>query len=627
MSKVNDNRNYERFRRETRSSADTYSRLYLKENERPRYGKVTRIKNASQLRSLLDKDKSTYYDSAHEPVRRVQYIGADEEYAGGWFAQEAERDAGNGKLIRICARAIIAAALVVVCFGSLVMTMGFKALAESEIAGDLRVYYDEFSAFAPGGASPAEEKAEVLPEEDISESDISGTDLSGSDISATDTPAHDTPDEQSASDLSQTDIIAFASECDIRVINAEKLSREKELATTFKAGIDALSSAGMELELYRKVEAGIEYFPASEFAKNRNADISYVVEPTREQLDTVGCHTLRVKAGDKERNVLLIVEDTVAPVVSVTDIEMWLGNTVRPEDFIAEAKEVTPIVVNYLASEPNLTMAGEQVVYLEVSDLSGNKCEMQTALLTILVDTEPPVISGAKDQTITIGDSVSYKKGVTATDNCDGEVKVEVDSSAVNPKKAGTYEVVYTARDKAGNVATKTVKFKFKEKVVVLSTEEQLEKYVNSVAGKIFKSGMSKGQKAKAIYNWCRANIGYSGHSDKSSWKKAAVAGFKNRSGDCYTYFACAKALFEYCGITNIDVIKVRNSSSESRHYWSLINVGSGYYHFDATPRKGGFNGFMRTDAQLKKYSDEHKNSHRFDSSKYPATPTSSYGS
>lgn len=617
---MNDKRYYERFRIESRSSADTYSRLYLKENERPRYGKVTRIKNASQLRSLLDKDKGRYYDGAHEPVRRT------EDYSGGWFAQEAEQEAGSGRALRFCAKAVIFAALIAVCFGSLVMTAGFKALAGSEMAGDLRVYYNEFSAFAPNGDAPVKETVETVTEEDISVTDLSGSDLSGSDASATDAPAQQTaPSEQSPSDTSETDI-RFASECDIRVLRAEELSREKELASTFKAGLDFLSSAGMEIELYRKVEAGTEYFPASEFAVNKSMDISYVVEPTREQLDTVGCHTLRVKAGDKERNVLLIVEDTVAPVVSVTDIEMWLGSTVTPQDFITEAVEVTPIVVNYLTSEPNLEMAGEQVVYLEVRDLSGNKCEMQTALLTILVDTEPPVISGAKNQTITIGDTVSYKKGVTATDNCDGEVKVEVDSSKVNPKKAGTYEVTYTARDKAGNVATKTVKFKFKEKVVVLSTEEQLEKYVNSVAGKIFKSGMSKGQQAKAIYNWCRANIGYSGHSDKSSWKKAAVAGFKNRAGDCYTYFACSKALFEYCGITNIDVVKVRNSTSESRHYWSLVNVGSGYYHFDATPRKGGFNGFMRTDAQLKSYSDGHKNSHRFDSSLYPATPTSSYG-
>lgn len=621
---MSNRREYGRFRVEGRSSEDTYLRLYLKENERKRYGKVLKIKNAGELREVLNKDKEKYFDGSHEPVRKVRGPAPGNEffednYEGEYFEEQAEKG-GCGGFVRFCARTVVAVTLVAVLLCSTVMTAGFKALAGSEMADDLRVYYNEFSDFSPNGVSPAKKTAEA-----VTEGDISGSDLSGTDISATDAPASDAPDTDAPA-ASEADL-RFASECDIRVLNAETLSREKELASTFKAGVDFLFCAGMDIELYRKVEAGTEYFPASEFAKNKNTDISYVVEPTREQLDTVGCHTLRVKVGDKERNVLLIVEDTVAPVVSVTDIEMWLGSTVKPQDFITEAEEVTPIVVNYLTTEPNLAMAGEQVVYLQVRDLSGNECEMQTAVLTILVDTEPPVISGAKDQTITIGDTVSYKKGVTATDNCDGDVKVEVDSSKVNPKKAGTYEVVYTARDKAGNVATKKVKFKFKEKVVVLSTEEQLEKYVNTVAGKIFKSGMSKGQQAKAIYNWCRANIGYSGHSDKSSWKKAAVAGFKNRSGDCYTYFACAKALFEYCGITNIDVVKVRNSSSESRHYWSLVNVGSGYYHFDATPRKGGFNGFMRTDAQLKKYSDGHKNSHRFDSSKYPATPTTSYGS
>lgn len=67
-----------------------------------------------------------------------------------------------------------------------------------------------------------------------------------------------------------------------------------------------------------------------------------------------------------------------------------------------------------------------------------------------------PVISGTADKTFTLGDKIAYLSGITATDDVDGEVDVEVDKSAVDTDTPGTYEVTYKAVDAAGNVATKT---------------------------------------------------------------------------------------------------------------------------------------------------------------------------
>ncbi len=627
---MRENYGYGRFRADGRSGADTYSRLYVQENEQPRYGKVLRIKNSSELRSLLDKDKEKFRNSSGEQPRRIRRMEVKDRYdeeivlVREWetegpgykfyFGEEEEEEEYSGGALnfRLFVKAALAVVLAAICAVSLILTAGFRALDNSEIKDDLSVYYNEFKAFSPIAAVRSGNTAV-----EVSPSAVSGADLSGSDASYTEVVV-----EEGESDTEPR----FASECDVRVLNRKKLSREKELATVFKAGLDSLSSAGLELELYCKIEAGTESIEPSVFAENRNTKIEFVQNPTRAQLDTVGCHVLRVRAEGKERNVLLIVEDTVAPEVSVTDIDIWLGDTVGAEAFVSKAKEISPLVVGYTASAPNFSQVGQQVVYLDVKDISGNSCEMQTALLNITEDTEPPVISGAKNRNVVIGESVSYKDGVTALDNRDGEIRIKVDSSKVNPTKTGVYEVTYTAVDRAGNTTTKTVTFRFGT-AAELDTDVELDKYVQKVAKKIFKSGMTDAQKIKKIYDWCRANIGYSGHSDKGSWKKAAIAGFKKHSGDCFTYFACSKALFEYCGIENIDVVKVRLKDSESRHYWSLVDVGTGYYHFDATPRVGGFNGFMRTDEQLKSYSKNHKNCHRFDESLYPATPKTKYGS
>ena len=149
---------------------------------------------------------------------------------------------------------------------------------------------------------------------------------------------------------------------------------------------------------------------------------------------------------------------------------------------------------------------------------------------------------------------------------------------------------------------------------------------MNALAQKVYNQiitdNMSQMQKAFAIYRRVRGNIAYTGSSDKSSWEVGAYQAFKKRSGDCFNYYAAGKALLNIAGIQNVDIVK--SDTSHSRHFCSLINVGNGWYHFDCTPRKGGGNFFMLTDAELAAYSESHNNSHIFDSSLYPARATES---
>lgn len=239
-------------------------------------------------------------------------------------------------------------------------------------------------------------------------------------------------------------------------------------------------------------------------------------------------------------------------------------------------------------------------------------------LITVQVDTEPPKIEGAHDQTIYIGDTIAYKKDITVTDNRDNNVKLEVNSSAVNSKKSGTYNVIYKATDNSGNVATKTVTLKVIERpiVAITATKDDLDSLADTVLATIITNDMSKVQKAKAIYDWTKHHISYVDNSDKSDWVKAAIQGIKKGSGDCFVYFSTSQELLTRAGIENQEVIKTTGN-----HYWSLINCGEGWYHFDTTPRFGGGEFFMLTDAQIEEYSKKHDDSHVWDKTKYPATP------
>lgn len=238
-------------------------------------------------------------------------------------------------------------------------------------------------------------------------------------------------------------------------------------------------------------------------------------------------------------------------------------------------------------------------------------------------DKESPVITGVTNKTITVGDTISYLSGVTVTDNVDKDIEVEVDASQVVLGTPGEYTVIYKATDKAGNYMQVEATVTVLEKQT-LSEEENSENYANLkyLAGLILKriltDDMSDMEKLGRIYDWVRFECDYVDSSDKSSWVNAAISMIDTRKGDCFSYYAVAKALLENAGFETVDVEK--SNIEHSRHYWSLVKIEDGWYHYDTTPRHGDGDYFcMVTDAQLEGYSAEHGDSHIWDKSLYPA--------
>lgn len=241
-------------------------------------------------------------------------------------------------------------------------------------------------------------------------------------------------------------------------------------------------------------------------------------------------------------------------------------------------------------------------------------------------DVTPPTVTG-EDFEITEGDSVSYKKQITVVDDLDPNPTVEVDNSAVDQDTPGSYPVIYTVTDAAGNTTTLTLTLTVKEKVVA---PQATEEYVLYEAGKILDEitddSMSELQVAYSIYRWTKYNIGYLDSSDKTDWVVGAYDGFTKRRGDCFTYYSVSKALLTAAGIDNVDMVKHRTSDKQSRHYWSLVNVGEGWYHFDSTPyifKNSNF--FMVTDEELAAWDDTYyKNAHNFIADGLPERETES---
>lgn len=319
---------------------------------------------------------------------------------------------------------------------------------------------------------------------------------------------------------------------------------------------------------------------------------------------------VEIKVEEQSFYSTMNIVDTVAPKVETQDIQGFFNVPYKAEEFVASVEDVTQTTAKYV-TEPDVSKEGEQTVEICVVDAGGNEV-VKSAKLTVSQDTQAPEIKGVEDLYVFIGDSVSYKKRVKAIDNCSHGLELEVDNQGVNLSVEGTYPITYTAKDFAGNETTASCN-------VIVKKQEYSEDEVNALAdkvlAKILKEEMSPYEKLDAIYKYTRGNIGYISHSEKGNWVRAAYEGLVDRQGDCYVYACTAKVLLTRAGITNMDIEKI---PAKTRHYWNLVDVGEGWYHFDTTPRKDKSVFFMMTDEELMNYSRTHNDSHNYDHSIYP---------
>ena len=167
----------------------------------------------------------------------------------------------------------------------------------------------------------------------------------------------------------------------------------------------------------------------------------------------------------------------------------------------------------------------------------------------MLVDSTPPTISGVKEISASLGKSVSYKSGITVSDNCSADVTFSVDNSQADLSKEGSYPIIYIAVDAVGNkTEVETTLHVYKTEI----TQDMLYKKLDQVISQIITSDMDREEQCRAIYRYVYQHVKYVSDSDKSDWVRAAFRGIDEGQGDCYTYSALSKAFFERLGIENM---------------------------------------------------------------------------
>lgn len=452
------------------------------------------------------------------------------------------------------------------------------------------------------------------------------------------------------------------------------------------------------------VEAGTETVDPNAYKiRDLRFPVAFATDLSTIDLSRPGDYPVQLNYCKRVYDAVLSVRDTVSPTAVLIPVTAMSYEMPAPQDFIQEFQDVTAVNVQF-EKEPDMTVAGEQKVPLLLTDESGNTAVVEAAL-TVVIDTQPPVIEGAEDFTFYIGNTPDYLKGMTITDDLDEAPTLEVDDSQVDLTREGTCEVTYTGRDKTGNESSVTVTMTViedKEAPVILgvnpislyegstvayrsgvlvtddkdenpvltvdstgvdlskpgtyeviykatdaagnettftttvTVEEKSANYVeeqviydavDEILADIITDDMTDREKVQKIYKWVKGNCSYINHSDKTDQLQAAYKMLKNRQGDCFSYFALSKVMFDRLGIPNIMVTRSPESPRRTKHFWSLVSVDGGetYYHYDATPSGKVYrnNYFcLVTDEFLDGYNSVAPGYYTRDKSLYPATPT-----
>ena len=279
-------------------------------------------------------------------------------------------------------------------------------------------------------------------------------------------------------------------------------------------------------------------------------------------------YQLKIGYGSKEADVILRIEDHTGPTGEVIPMTVY-SNWKMPEakECIANLFDLSGVAkIFYTEGDPKFSAGGDYTVSVSATDTYGNTTVF-TVPFKIIDDHTPPVITGAKDLVLEGNpDTLNFFAGVTVKDDYDPEPTLKVDDSMVNYTKSGTYDLIYKAVDKAGNIGTAKVKLTVKiegeepeENNNSNTTADSNSYYVGdgdpyALAAKIV-SGLRKGsdvETARAIFNWVHDTLWFRLLSGTPDYEDAAYRGFTKHSGDCYVYYACCKMLLDEAGIRDI---------------------------------------------------------------------------
>lgn len=313
---------------------------------------------------------------------------------------------------------------------------------------------------------------------------------------------------------------------------------KKQTAAAFIAAmtITTLTACGGPKQLSKSVtvelgkEDGIKVTDILDVSKDKAKDVK--VDTKKVNFYKEGKYDATLTYDKKEYKVTVKIKDTVAPEATAKEsITVQTGTAVHVTDCLDKVTEASGNIKAEFETKPEADNAqgtdtqsqtiavgdvnlssNDEITYVTagdydnnivVTDNAGNETKVPVKISVI----NAPTINGVTDKTITVGDTIDYMAGVTATDGKGADItsSVQVDSSAVNTGAAGTYQVAYKVTDANGYIGSATSNVTVNEK-----PKEEPKQEAADDSGSSNKSDSKKNSSSSKKHNSSSDNGGQS---------------------------------------------------------------------------------------------------------------------
>lgn len=196
-------------------------------------------------------------------------------------------------------------------------------------------------------------------------------------------------------------------------------------------------------------------------------EVEVIKEPSTSK---VGHSIMNLKLDEKTLSILVNIEDSTPPEVDVHDYQTDLLTDVNVNQFIQSAKDRSGVSLK-LDMTKDKKEPGTYEMEVIASDPYKNTT-IKKVKLTRSEDKKSPKIEVSKTP-IEIKQGHPYETDkVKVSDNYDPNPVVEINTDGLDISTPGTYDVIYTATDRSGNIATEI------QKVTVLEDPDYQKKIV-----------------------------------------------------------------------------------------------------------------------------------------------------
>ena len=284
-----------------------------------------------------------------------------------------------------------------------------------------------------------------------------------------------------------------------------------------------------------------------------------------------GNYKATISYKDKDYDIKVKVKDTVAPKITVSDkITVQTNTPLHMSDCITQVTELSGNIDASFKDKPktestestektdstestegsatgviavggcNLkhndeityTKSGDYDNTITVSDDNGNTTSVDVKISVI----DAPSINGISDKTVTVGDTIDYLSGVSASDGKGTDItgSIEVDSSKVDINTPGTYQITYKVTDSYGfsTGANCDITVNEKKEEVADNTSDGNDNTTTSDKGNKKSSKKNKGSNSNTASNNNSSNGSSSSNNSGSNTSNGSTSTANNEPND-----------------------------------------------------------------------------------------------